>query len=175
MPEYKNARSISIFMSMPTGEINTEGLVMDALNSGKRVFVPYIYKPKEPKHDGTPASIMDMLQLASEHDRSSLQPDKWGIPSIAKDTVSERANAFGGKDLTHGDWPATDAPGLDVILMPCMAFDQELNRLGHGKGYYDNFLTRYCSGKKEDGQNRKKPFLGMYQPESPLLAFRSFL
>jgi 5-formyltetrahydrofolate cyclo-ligase len=65
--------------------------------------------------------------------------------------------------VSDGDSPAPDAAGLDVILMPCMAFDQDLNRLGHGKGYYDNFLTRYCSAKTADGQNRRKPFLGMYR------------
>lgn len=161
MPEYKNARSISIFMSMPSGEINTDQVTKDALRTGKQVFVPYIYKPKQPRSDDLPASIMDMLHLDSERDYASLQPDRWGIPSIPKDTVSERANAFGGKDLTDGAPPTPDAAGLDVILMPCMAFDQELNRLGHGKGYYDNFITRYCSGKTVSGQERKKPFLGM--------------
>jgi 5-formyltetrahydrofolate cyclo-ligase len=163
LPEYKNARSISIFMSMPSGEINTAQLTKHALTSKKRVFVPYIYKLKQPRSDDLPASIMDMLQLADEEDYASLQSDKWGIPSIPKDTVSDRANSFGGKGVSDGDSPAPDAAGLDVILMPCMAFDQSLNRLGHGKGYYDNFLTRYCSAKTADGQNRRKPFLGMYR------------
>ncbi|KAG9525143.1 nagb/rpia/CoA transferase-like protein, partial [Aureobasidium melanogenum] len=159
LPEYKSARSISIFMSMPSGEINTRDLTKHALSSGKHVFVPYIYKPKEPRQDNLPASIMDMLQLADEEDYASLLPDKWGIPSIPKGTVSDRANSFGGKGVSDGDSPAPDAAGLDVILMPCMAFDQDLNRLGHGKGYYDNFLTRYCSAQTAEGQNRKKPFL----------------
>jgi 5-formyltetrahydrofolate cyclo-ligase len=150
-------------MSMPSGEINTTLLTKHALTSGKRVFVPYIYKPKQPRSDDLPASIMDMLQLADEDDYALLQPDKWGIPSIPKDTVSDRANSFGGSGVSNGDSPTPDAAGLDVILMPCMAFDHSLNRLGHGKGYYDNFLTRYCSAKTADGQNRKKPFLGMYR------------
>ncbi|KAI4737996.1 nagb/rpia/CoA transferase-like protein [Aureobasidium sp. EXF-12298] len=158
LPEYKNARSISIFMSMPSGEINTNALTKHALASGKHVFVPYIYKPKQPRSDDLPASIMDMLQLADEDDYASLQPDKWGIPSIPKDTVSDRANSFGERGVSDGGSPAPDA-GLDIILMPCMAFDQDLDRLGHGKGYYDNFLTRYCSAKTLDGQNRRKPFL----------------
>jgi len=150
-------------MNMPRGEIDTSVLTAHALSSEKRVFVPYIYKPKQPRSDDLPVSIMDMLQLADESDYASLQPDKWGIPSIPKDTVSNRANSLGGKGLSDGDSPAPDTEGLDMILMPCMAFDQDLNRLGHGKGYYDNFLTRYCSAKTADGQNRRKPFLGMYR------------
>jgi 5-formyltetrahydrofolate cyclo-ligase len=162
MPEYQNARSIAIFMSMPCAEMDTKDLLKYSLSSGKRVFVPYIYKPKEPRPHHLPASIMDMLQLWSEEDYASLQPDKWGIPSITEETVPARTNAFGGKGVTNGEPPAPEAPGLDVILMPCMAFDKDLNRLGHGKGYYDNFITRYCLGKTLDGQKRKKAFLGMY-------------
>ena len=31
---------------------------------------------------------------------------------------------------------------LNAVLVPCVAFDFELGRLGHGKGYYDRYLSR---------------------------------
>lgn len=37
------------------------------------------------------------------------------------------------------------APHIDAILVPALAFDQHLHRLGHGKGYYDRLLARYPS------------------------------
>ncbi|GAB7355915.1 hypothetical protein MBLNU459_g6559t1 [Dothideomycetes sp. NU459] len=156
MPEYQAAQTISIFMSMPRREIMTERIVRHALDAGKQVFIPYIYKAKEPRGANVPSSIMDMLQLASREDYASLKPDKWEIPSIDKASVDQRKNCFGGTGLTNGEMPASDAPRLDMIVTPSMAFDHEMNRLGHGKGYYDNFITRYCA--QADGK-RDKPFL----------------
>ena len=36
---------------------------------------------------------------------------------------------------------------IDIIVVPCVGFDNNANRLGHGKGYYDKYLQDY-QGKK---------------------------
>ena len=59
MVEYQECQSISIFMSMPKGEIQTKDIVRHALENGKKVFIPYIHKLHQPE-DGKPASIMDL-------------------------------------------------------------------------------------------------------------------
>lgn len=35
-----------------------------------------------------------------------------------------------------------DPAEIDVVLVPCVAFDSERNRLGYGAGYYDRYLSR---------------------------------
>jgi 5-formyltetrahydrofolate cyclo-ligase len=127
---------------MPAGEISTTGIVKDALAQGKQVFIPYTYVPDN-QTPGQPKSIMDMVELHSINDFETLQPDKWNIPTPSGDSISSRANSFGGQGLTHGKpVERIEEVGLDLIVMPGMAFDAQFGRLGHGKGFYDYFLRR---------------------------------
>ncbi|KAJ5610003.1 5-formyltetrahydrofolate cyclo-ligase [Penicillium lagena] len=141
LAEYQNARSIAVYLSMPAGELSTTGIVHDALQRGKQVYIPYIYPV-----DST--SVMAMLSLASVAELEALQPDRWGIPSLLPAQVAGRPDCF------------ATATGLDLIVMPGMAFDQGFRRLGHGKGYYDHFLTRYSQWNQKTSQTpQKMPFL----------------
>lgn len=165
LKEYQNARRIGVYLSMPSGELSTTSIVQDALTKGKEVFIPYIYTV-EPPEMLPKTSVMDMLALESMEEFESLEPDKWGIPSLKKDQVHSKKNCFGGRGLTfpaEEQTTAHDSQGLDLIVMPGMAFDQGFRRLGHGKGYYDHFLTRY-STKETNGKPvaaaPKMPFLG---------------
>jgi 5-formyltetrahydrofolate cyclo-ligase len=146
MPEYQAARRISVYLSMPAGEINTSGIVRHALSQGKKVFIPYTYNLVSPA-EGQPKSIMDMVELRSMLELDALKPDKWGIPTPDNDSIASRANCFGGNGITRGDMgAATD--GLDLIVLPGMAFDTSFGRLGHGKGFYDYFLSRCHSASR---------------------------
>ena len=106
---------------------------------------------------------MEMLALSSLEDLESLQPDAWGIPTLSKASVSERENALGGFG------PLTDnvveneklVAGLDLILLPGMAFDSSNARLGHGKGFYDHFLQKYWEMASRTSIPAKMPHLGM--------------
>ncbi|KJZ77915.1 hypothetical protein HIM_02552 [Hirsutella minnesotensis 3608] len=140
---YKDANRISVFLSMPAAEVQTDAIVRHALSCGKQVFVPYLHKPPI-EAPGVPARVMDMVSIASINDYESLRPDRWGIPSVDPSTVSGRRRVLGGPDSR----PA-DLSSLDLVLMPGVAFDFDdagrVRRLGHGKGFYDFFLNRYLA------------------------------
>ena len=160
LSEYKKAKSLSIYLSMPASEAQTDLLVEDALSSGKKVFVPFLYSPsQEPTDGGKKRKVMDMLRLNSLKEYENLARDAWGIPSLSAEGVNDRENAMGGKGLTLvGDGTTgsgDDLGGLDLVVVPAVAFDAQMNRLGHGAGFYDAFLARLC-----DQGKRPKPYLG---------------
>ena len=113
--EYQSSKRIAIFLSMPD-EIRTEGIMKHILESGRECFIPrYIGKS------------MDMLKLHSWQDYFSLTETAWKIKQPLEDESRENA---------------LDTGGLDLIVMPGLAFSEKGDRLGRGKGYYDTYLNR---------------------------------
>lgn len=170
LSEYQKADRISVYLSMPKGELQTASLVDDAFkrgrvpsppriihikpiltSTGKSLFIPYIHRlpptapfPIPPAGKPTPTSQMDMLSISSPQDYSTLPPDAWGIPSIPSTSISSRENCLQSKK------------GLDLVILPGVAFGVDGRRLGHGKGYYDVWLARYF---EEVGRERGMPVL----------------
>lgn len=173
-PQYTKAQRISIYLSMPEGEVQTDKIVQHALSNGKRVFVPYLYSPatKErgtagmenttsPKQNVTSRKVMDMMTLESQAEFESLKPDAWGIPSLAAGCIERRENAQGGYGVSRAEDGEKEGArlcsgGLDLVIVPGVAFDADMCRLGHGAGFYDEFLTRLCCSSSG---RCKPPFL----------------
>ncbi|KAK2033635.1 5-formyltetrahydrofolate cyclo-ligase [Colletotrichum zoysiae] len=155
---YVDAKRVSIFLSMPSGEIQTDNIVRHALSAGKDVYIPYLHESPFAAGE-TPPRVMDMVRLRDLHDYESLQPDRWGIPSIDPKTVTQRDRVLGE--------PGSESPDtnfLDLMLLPGVAFDMDgnsgsLRRLGHGKGFYDLFITRYASKYDDELSASKHPVL----------------
>jgi len=57
---------------------------------------------------------------------------------LLTDSTKLRANSWGVPEPEAG----IEVPPLkiDVVFMPLLAFDENGNRVGYGKGFYDNFL-----------------------------------
>ncbi len=112
MRQFQTAQRISIYLSMPNSEIQTEPILRYLFGQRKHVYVPKVFQ-----------SGMEMIQLKSLQEYHSLPSNAWGIKEHDTDDV--------------------EFPKLDLILLPCLAFDRSRNRLGQGKGYYDTFIDRY--------------------------------
>ncbi|GJE94808.1 5-formyltetrahydrofolate cyclo-ligase [Phanerochaete sordida] len=125
-PFFQSSDSVSCYLSMPTAELDTSSLVAEIIRSGKTLFVPRIDKSVEGK--------MDFLKVHGEADIASFPAGLWGI--------REPDNVWQGTQRQNALDPST---GLDLILLPGVAFDSALSRLGHGKGYYDRFIARYAA------------------------------
>ncbi|KAF5379056.1 hypothetical protein D9615_005994 [Tricholomella constricta] len=129
LPSFQRSRSVSCYLSMPSGELDTSSLVSEILARGQNLFVPKIASKE---------GHMEFLKLNGTEDLNSLPSGVWGIKEPEPQWQgSPRQNAMD-----------PDFEGLDIILLPGVAFDKSLSRLGHGKGYYDRFITSYCSTGK---------------------------
>ncbi|GKY96930.1 hypothetical protein MPSEU_000651900 [Mayamaea pseudoterrestris] len=135
LEDYKTARSIGVFLSMPQGEILTDSLLLNASQEGKHIYVPQVGRNFEKSEmelvrvetTGIKETSLTTGTFADKTLFHSAWPrNKWGIPEPPPDSLLQAA-----------------APGdLDVLIVPGLAFDAFGNRLGQGKGYYDRFISR---------------------------------
>ncbi len=114
---YRKAKSLMVYADF-RNEVRTGGLIIRALEAGKKVSVP-ITDVREKKL--TPSRL-----LAYPDD---LAPGAWGIPEPRPGCVRP-----------------VDPGELDLVVVPGVAFDARGNRLGYGGGFYDRFLPRTRPG-----------------------------
>ena len=130
IPAYQQAKSVGLFLSMPSGEINTDPVIQHAVENGKQIYVPQVGKNFE-------RSDMELLKVITEGTSSgdgglfhhTWPRNKWGIPEPPSDMAVQKASP--------GD--------IDLLVVPGLAFDRRGDRLGQGKGYYDRFIERMIS------------------------------
>ncbi|KAF8965051.1 hypothetical protein BDZ97DRAFT_1813390 [Flammula alnicola] len=126
LPSFQRCSSISCYLSMPSGEARTTALAETILQL-----------------DSIYGWTMDFLRVYSSDDLVSLPSGTWGI--------KEPGELWEGQ--MRGSVLGSKSECLDIILVPGVAFDRTLSRLGHGKGYYDRFITTYVAS------GRPKPLL----------------
>lgn len=112
LEQFKQAKVIFTYVSTKN-EVSTYSLMQDSINEGKEVCVPLSIK------DSRELSFYRIFDL-----RKDLTTGNYGIP----EPVPDSARAA----LQHQ---------AEIIIVPGVVFDLNLNRIGHGKGYYDSFLS----------------------------------
>ena len=112
LPEYQGSDCVMWYIDV-RDEARTRHALPQALESGKRIVIPYCV-------DGE-------LELFDLQSMDELETGMYKIlePRAAlRDVASKKV----------------DVKSLDLILVPGVAFDQRGGRTGHGKGYYDKLL-----------------------------------
>lgn len=110
LDEYNNAKTVLCYMSLPD-EISTDEIVVNSINSGKNVAVPYCIDDN---------GNMDFYYIKSFDDLS--------------------VGSFGVREPILDKCKKVESFDDAVIILPGLCFDENGNRLGYGKGYYDRFL-----------------------------------
>ena len=135
MPEFTGAKSVMLYASFRC-EVSTRNLISHCLSLGIKTGLPRVMK-KEGR-----------LRIFEIRYMSELTPGFRGIPEPAESDEREMG-----------------LEELDIVIVPGVAFDPSLNRLGHGTGYYDRLLG---SVRKIDaaGCARARPlFVGLAYEE----------
>jgi 5-formyltetrahydrofolate cyclo-ligase len=111
-PEFAEAQTVLLFASFGS-EVDTGPLLREALAQGKQLVLPRV----------DPVSRRLELRRVGDLD-GDLAPGTWGIP----EPVPERC-------------PEVLLEAADFVLVPGVAFDRNLRRVGYGGGYYDGLLA----------------------------------
>lgn len=120
LPEYKNARNVFIYKWV-RGEVK-----LDELEAGGTYFDPekvFLY----------PLCIDDGIMLA-------IKPGEGENAWVS--------GAFNIKEPVKDEGEVISPDKIDLVLCPLTGFDDDLNRLGMGGGYYDRFLPMCINAVK---------------------------
>lgn len=116
-PEYEQADTVMWYLDARS-EVRTRHAILAALQSGKRIIVPYCTV------DDNGENKLGLWHLES---MDEMVVGKWKILEPPKERWGEP-----GKEV---------APqALDLVMVPGVGFDRRGGRMGNGQGYYDRLL-----------------------------------
>ncbi|KYK26555.1 5-formyltetrahydrofolate cyclo-ligase [Thermoplasmatales archaeon SG8-52-1] len=108
--EFKQASTILFYVSY-NNEVYTHEMIKELLASKKNIVVPISDKNNR------------ILILSKLENWDDLSIGSYNILEPKKDIINQ-----------------VDLDSIDLIIVPGVGFDEGGNRIGHGKGYYDNLL-----------------------------------
>ena len=104
-------------------EVNTNRILEDVLSGGKTCYIPRY-------EEGS--NRMEMVRLRDLEDYERLPRTRWNIKQPPLEEDREEA--------------LQSEAGLDLIIVPGLAFTRTGARCGRGRGYYDSYLARARAG-----------------------------
>jgi 5-formyltetrahydrofolate cyclo-ligase len=113
---FLKATCVAFYVSMPT-EVDTRGMIDEALKLGKRVLVPL----------------------------SNLENKELSLYEIFDRRKDLKKGAFGIMEPSPEKARLARLDEADCVIVPGVVFDKQNHRIGHGGGFYDRFLSRLSS------------------------------
>ena len=103
---------------------------------GARVILSYLANEKE-------VNVDEFNQIMAQKGAVICYPVVRGEDMEAYYCPQERyvLNGFGIREPERSASILMDREAVDLVIVPCVGFDAKMNRLGHGKGYYDRYLA----------------------------------
>lgn len=127
LPEYLKAKRVAVYLHMDHGEARTDAVIARVFEDGKQLFLPKIV----PLAGTAPQFANQKTHLQMRLVQSQAEID--GLLPQGRFNLREPET---GDDCFIGD-------GLDLIVLPAVAFTTKCERLGHGKGFYDSFIQEH--------------------------------
>ena len=110
--DFLKSKCVMLYVSKGTGEVETGPIIKKALAMGKKVVLPV-----------------------------TLVKDRNIKPVYLRDTMSLKKGPYGiYEPKADSNTRPAALEDIDLVIVPGLAFDKKNNRIGRGKGYYDNFL-----------------------------------
>lgn len=116
---YQSATTVMWYLHCRS-EVRTLDMLVSELAGQKRIVIPYCTKDEKGQNK---------LGLWLLEDLAELIPGTWGILEPPKSRWGEE-----GKEVLP--------QGLDLIMVPGVAFARDGGRIGNGAGYYDRLLQQ---------------------------------
>ena len=110
---FQKAKCVCFYVSLPL-EVDTKGMIEEALAQGKRVLVPL----------------------------TNLENKELSLYGITNRHTDLKKGAFGVMEPRPDKTPAARLSDVECLIVPGIVFDKKCHRIGHGGGYYDRFLKQ---------------------------------
>ncbi len=138
LKQFDRARTVFLYMDL-AGEVQMGGLIRQCLKAGKTMAIPRVE-----------GKVMRFYRLSAEcrdeHGdgcRPFSDPDQL-FSSFGSETAALFHLIKGKMGILEPDpafCPCMDDEEDALMIIPGVAFDRELNRIGYGAGYYDRYLS----------------------------------